>query len=209
MPDTKTLDVNYAKDSISDYDYETVIVGIFSNEGVLTIPEDTLQLIVDYGYETSIVNGWMHLIMDQDVMENLLGLEGDVVLVVHHTERGEMTPQQIATVGDNEAVTIILTVDESVVHVLNGKATISVAVDYHVGEVLFVKEDGSTETVSSEYSEETGRADISTEHFSVFMMKKLTEEKDQNCDWFIPAIVVSAIIIVLVCIFLYLRRKKD
>ena len=167
MPDTQTLDVEYAKDSISDFDYEEVIVGIYSEEGILIIPEETVPLIVEYGYFVSLVNEDMHVILDNDVVKNLEMLSGEVILKIDRADDGDMTEKQQLVVGDNYAIVVLLTVDGEIVHELGGLADITVEPGFDAAYVYYVDEEGNRELIPSTYDPETGNIEFEVNHFSM------------------------------------------
>ncbi len=203
MPDTQEIDVNYAKDSISDLDYDLVIVGVRSEDGVLIIPEDTVPLVVEYGYYVSISTPDIHVILENDVVKNLENGHGDVKLYVHEATKTDMTDQQIIAIGDNYAISVILTVNNVRVHELGGLADISVLTDQDDALVFYVADDGTMTRIDSTYEYDRELIDFSVDHFSIYM---ISEEKEIIVKDFAYCFVILVITLILMFLpLIYIR----
>ena len=205
MPDTQTLDVEYAKDSISDFDYEEVIVGIYSEEGILIIPEETVPLIVEYGYFVSLVNEDMHVILDNDVVKNLEMLSGEVILKIDRADDGDMTEKQQLVVGDNYAIVVLLTVDGEIVHELGGIADITVEPGFDAAYVYYVDEEGNRELIPSTYDPETGNIEFEVNHFSIYMITMEEHHDDGEKIWWLPWFILIITLILMYAPLVILR----
>ena len=205
MPDTQTLDVEYAKDSISDFDYKEVIVGIYSEDGILIIPEETVPLIVEYGYFVSLVNEDMHVILDNDVVKNLEMLTGEVILMIDRADEGDMTEKQQLVVGDNYAIVVLLTVDGEVVHELGGIADITVEPGFDAAYVYYVDEEGNRELIPSTYDPETGNIEFEVNHFSIYMITMEEHHDDGEKIWWLPWFILIITLILMYAPLVILR----
>ena len=205
MPDTQEIDVNYAKDSISDLDYKEVIVGVYSEDGILIIPEETVPLIVEYGYFVSLVNEDMHVILDNDVVKNLEMLSGEVILKIDRADDGDMTEKQQLVVGDNYAIVVLLTVDGEVVHELGGIADITVEPGFDAAYVYYVDEEGNRELIPSTYDPETGNIEFEVNHFSIYMITMEEHHDDTEKIWWLPWFILIITLILMYAPLVILR----
>ena len=175
MPDTDRIDVNNAKDSIEGILCKEVIVGISSDTGVLVIPEETMDLLSEYGYGASVNDGQRHVLLMPDVISYLSTLDGETVLSVRQSTGDDLTPEQKATVGNNYAVTVTMTVGGETISDLQGEAEIVLSSVAEGSVVYYVAPDGSIEEIPSTYATETSDIDFVVYHFSVYMIVKDTK----------------------------------
>ena len=77
MPDTERIDVNYAKDSVEDLNYNKVILVVESDDGKLFVPEGSIPLVAEYGYCLSVSNDSMTVVLDRNVVSSLSDKDGD------------------------------------------------------------------------------------------------------------------------------------
>lgn len=208
MPDTQTLDVNYARDSISDYDYAEVIVGIESVDGVLYMPAETIDLVVIYEYKVSILNDKVHIVLDENIMKNLDRRNEDATLSVHKATDKDMNPSQIETVGDNYAIAVYLTIGGEMIHQLEGYANISIAVNFIAHYVYFVDEEGKTELIPSTFDEKENMVNFFTGHLSTFMITQNEPGTDPDSISYLPIAIIAAIIILISAFIFFKIRKK-
>jgi len=213
LPDTTILDVNSAKRVIDEYDYVMAVVGVHSDQGVLIVPEDTMQLVLQYGYDISVTNHGEYVMLDTDVVQALAQRGGDVVLTVAKVTEDVLTPEQIIAIGDNYAVSVLLTVDDVYVHELGGTAEIIVEPGFESALVYFVDTDGELYFLGGSYDPETGRLSFEVEHFSVYMVKMEgpgPEPEPKDIDWNLWALTFTIIgIEVIVTLWWITAKRRD
>ena len=205
MPNTQQLDVEFAKDSIEGLGYRNVIVGMFSENGILIVPEETMPLVVEYDYMLSVNNGNIHAVLDKDVVHNISTLEGEVILNVHPATNEDLNKNQIDAIGDNYAVSVSLQVSGNYVSQLGGTAEISVKTDRDDVKVYYVDPSGALEFIESVY--DGGDTIIDVSHFSIYMYEVPGGGKSD-----IPPIAImftSVIIMFLPLEILRWREKKE
>jgi len=211
LPDTTILDVNSAKRVIDEYDYSMAVVGVHSDQGVLIVPEETMQLVLQYGYDISVTNHGEYVMLDTDVVQALVQRGGDVVLTVAKVTEEVLTPEQIIAIGDNYAVSVLLTVDDEYVHELGGTAEIIVEPGFESALVYFVDTDGELYFLGGSYDPETGRLSFEVEHFSVYMVKMEgpgpgPEPKD--IDWNLWALTFTVIALETIVTLWWITAKR-
>ncbi len=205
MPDTQRIDVNYAKDSISDYNYSTVIVGVSSDTGTLIIPKTTLELISEYGYGASVSDGEHHVILSKEIIANLNETGGEAVLKIEVATPDKMTREQSFIVGYNYAVSVTLTLNGEAVTQLGGMAEITVEPGFQAAHVYYVSPNGALEEIESEYDSETGSVLFSVEHFSIYMITL-----DRSPNYIDPPLILALAFILMFSPYAYVRwRERD
>ena len=210
LPDTTVLDVETAKDIIDEYVYEIAVVGTYSEEGMIIIPEQTLPLVAEYGYEISVSTEGQYVLLDSDVVDALAERGGEVILMVHKAKDDELTEEQRRVIGDNYAIELIMTIDGEYVTELHGSAEIIVEPGYASIAVWYVNDDGEKELIDSSYDPETGRVSFDVGHFSVYMMEMEHQPSEDTKDWTLEIVIGAVIVaIVVLLLFLVLRHRRD
>ena len=207
MPDAQKLDVEYAKDSLDGVVYNKVIVGVQSDTGVLVIPEETVPLLVDYGYCVSVSNKEMRVVLDEDIVSELSTYEGTVILSIEPADSTNMNPTQARVVADSFAVSILLKVNGETVTELDGDADVTLVPGYVSVDVFRVNADGSLEHIDSNYDQETGKLTFTLQHLSIYMVK--AESAPQDNTLLYVGIAAALIIVALIVIAVILLRRRD
>lgn len=205
MPDTQRIDVDYARDSIAGDHYEVVIVGVHSDTGILIIPDETVPIIVEYGYWVSVSNGDMHVVLDDDVVRTVYRIleEGgsigeEVVLRIEKATEDDLNERQAAVIGDNYAVSVTLTVNGEYVSELGGVAEISLEPGFEAVYVYHVLLSGELEPVDCTYDPETGMVDFAVDHFSIYMIKAENHEEPWSVSPFLIGLIALLLILISV-----------
>ena len=205
MPNTQEIDVEFAKDSIEGLNYRNVIVGVYSDAGILVIPEETMPLVVEYEYSVSVINGNIHAILDNDVVDNVYSMGGEMRLMIHQATSDDLSKAQMDVIGKYFAVAVSLLVDDKYVSDLGGEAEISVQTDRDDVTVYYVDVEGNLELIDSIY--EGGDTIITVNHFSIYMYE--TEGGDTPGVNPIAIMFTSVIIMFLPLEILRWREKKE
>ncbi|AMK13544.1 hypothetical protein AUP07_0490 [methanogenic archaeon mixed culture ISO4-G1] len=171
VPENTVMAVDYAKDSVEGMDAQVVIMPTEEEDGTVVIPEDTVHIIAEYGYLASVTarNGTMSVTIDNDVLKNLSGNRGDVVLSIKPVTEYNTTGAQWKVIGDNYAVSVTLLQNDTLISELGGTAEIEVEPGYEAMHVYYVADDGNLEEIPCTYDSETGIVAFSVVHFSVYM----------------------------------------
>ena len=207
LPDTTILDVDNAKELIDRYDYTVAVVGTHSDTGLLIVPEDTMQVVAQYGYYISASNDEQYVALDDVSVRALSEAGGEVRLRIERATDEKMTPTQIETVGDAYAVSVELTVDGKPVRQLAGMAEVIVLPGYDSANVYRVNEDGSTVKCDSEYDRTTGKVYFSVDHLSIFMVEQTNADDGYPSKEFTFGFTCVWLLFVI-AIFLFLVKKK-
>ena len=206
MPDSQRIDVEYARDSLDGVDYERVIVGVKSEDGVLIVPEDTVPLIVNLGYCISVTNEEMHVILYEDVVSSLAASEGDIILSIEPADSSNMNSRQMRAVGDNYAVSILLKLNGVEVTELDGDAEVILVPGYVSVNVYRVADNGSLELIESDYDQETGRLTFVVQHFSIYMVDAGKKAKTDTVPYVVAALILA---LVLIAALVIISKRRD
>ena len=104
------------------------------------------------------------------MIKNLEEKKGDIRLMVEKATDKDMTAAQKKTVGEQYAISIVLTVNGEIIHTLNGVADITVDVPWENANVFYVREDGSLEKIPSRYNPDAEEVGFSVDHFSIYLI---------------------------------------
>jgi LPXTG-motif cell wall-anchored protein len=208
MPDSQRIDVEFAKDSIEGYRFNTVIVGVESADGALTISEDTMDLVADYGYWIIVAGDGMTVTVDNNVVDTISEKHGDAVLSIRQAIDADLTPAQKRTIGKGFAVNVTLTVDGEYVSDIGGYANISVQTNDPKATVYYVDANGGRELQSSTYSEEGGNTSFTVSHFSIYLIEYPDDKEPASMTWLYILIGLIVLLLLILIIVLW-RRKKD
>jgi len=202
MPEVEKIDVEYAIDSIKDLKYRNVIVGVISEKGILSVPEDSIALINDCRFSLSIMTDDIHVILDWNTVNGLSMMKGDMVLYMHRATPDELTDAQKRTVGDHMAISVTMLVDGEYVTQLGGHADIYVETEETM--VYYVDADGKPSLIESDHSD--GITHTTVNHFSIYMYTDTKVSEDLPILWIIVGVAAALLILLLIIV---VRRKKQ
>jgi len=201
--------VEYAKEIVDGLADEVIIVPIRGEDGTVTVPEEAVNAIADYGFMTSVsvTDGTRTVTLDNDVMKTLSERHGDVVLSIAETTTDNTTASQWAVVGGTYAINVTLVQDDVQISQLGGTAEIKVEPGYETVFVYYVDDEGGTELLESSYDPDTGVVRFTVEHFSVYMILDKEYRAESDGMWMFVAI--GAIAILLAFVLIMRRRDSD
>ena len=176
LPDTTILDVDNAKTIIDRYDYTVAVVGTHSDSGLLIVPEDTMQIVADYGYYLSVSNDEQYVALDDTISRYLADTGGEVRLKIEKATEDMLTPEQSEVIGDAYAVSIVLTVNGVPVTQPIGTIEVVIQPGYASVAVYRVNEDGSTVRYPCTYDSATGKVRFSLDHLSIYMIEPRNDD---------------------------------
>ena len=205
MPDSQKIDVEYAKDSLEGINFERVIVGVESDTGVLVIPEESVPLIVDYGFCVSVTNNDMKVILYEEVVSGLSASEGDIELSIEPADSSNMNDVQMRVVGENYAVSILLKVNGDNVTQLDGDAEVSLMPGLSAVAVYRVNDNGSREFIESFYNQETGKLTFLVQHFSIYMV----EAKAGDSGNMLLYVVIGSVLLIIALAAVVVVKRRD
>lgn len=202
MPEAEKIDVEYAIDCIKDLKYRNVIVGVISEKGILSAPEDAVALINDCRFSLSIMTDGIHVILDWNTVNGLSMMKGNMVLYVHRATPDDLTNAQKRTVGDHMAISVSMLVNGDYVTQLGGHADIYIETEETM--VYYVDADGKPSLIESDHSD--GIAHFKVNHFSIYMF---TSEAPKALDMTMILIVIALIALILIVLLILLVRHRN
>ncbi len=203
MPHAEVRDVQYATQSIMEFNYREVTVGVVNPEGILFVPEDAKELVRDYRYELSIITDDIHVILDWNTVDGACMIKGDLVLTVRHAQPEDMNNSQKRIVGDRLAISATLQIDGEYVTQLGGKAYIAVKTEEGVN-VYYVDTHGRTTLIESAYRD--GETHTAVNHFSIYMYTDDKVSEGSSLVWMV--LIAIAIVLILILVFVWRRKYK-
>jgi len=206
MPTIAADDLDSVQGLIDQYDYTEDFLGVFEDEGVLTVSDGVLPLISEMGCGLYAHRGAESVSIDADIVAALSKGKGVLVLKIEDAA-GHMNRLQERTVGDSYAVSITLTMDSEYVHELPGKAEIVLEPGYESADAFRVEENGGLVRIDAEYDPATGAVSFSVDHFSIYMVELHKEPKDLPWIWI--AIGIAALAAMMLIIFAAKRRRRS
>ena len=209
VPENTVIAVDYAKDSVEGMDAQVVIMPTEEEDGTVIIPEDTVHIIAEYGYLASVTarNGTMSVTIDNDVLRNLSGNKGDVVLSIQRASEDNTTGAQWRIVSGVYSVSVTLTQNDVRISELGGTAEIEVEPGYEAMHVYYVIDDGELEEVPCTYDSETGIVEFSVVHFSIYMVTNGEYWLGPSQMWIMMVPLIP--IMFLALMFAGIRRVED
>ena len=210
IPEINLQNIDYVVDSFKDIAPDVVAIDVFSDTGQIRVLEEVVPTIVDYGYWISVTDGENTVTLDSDTVSSLSETQKDIVLSVEKATEEVLSPEQIATVGDNYAISVKLLVGTEKVSILGGKAEITVPNGFVNACIFYVADDGSKEKIESTFDITTGIIQFTVSHFSIYMVAEDSEEGGGDDDD--PMMVASITIIpvlIMVAVLMLFRRSRS
>ena len=197
IPDMEPDSMKAVQKALSDMESKNVLIEIVTEEGQVTIPEESVPAIADNGYSVTVSNDDIGITLNNSVINNLDRIGGNVRLNFNEVEKDTLTEDQKDIIGDSYAITITLTVGDENVSLLGGQAEITVNPGYPIGKIYYVSSTGDVEDIEFEYDDATGEAKFIVEHFSVYVAVPADSGQDQS---YYMYILIGALLVALALI---------
>ena len=203
-----------AASSVGDDATVTVVISVVGDSSSsmtdVTVSQDSLINLTETGAGVEISTGTGTVLMDNSVLSNLEG--GSLTVSIGEVDVSSLTEAQQKAAGDMTVIEASVMSGDSFVHELGGTATITMSYELKSGEnpdniqILYLKDDGTTETYSAVYDSVAGTVSFQTDHFSYYA---ITFESNDNSNLvlYIVAVVIIAIVAVAM-IYWYMRVRK-
>ncbi len=192
-------------------------VTVHSAAGPLNVSEEVLEDMSGRGFSLTVQGTEATLTLDGDAIETAYSKQGETVLNIEKGDSDNLTPAQIETAGDNKVVVVTMTSGGEQVSELGGTATVSIpgSKDKESVDVEYVKDDGTTERMESEYDSQNGIVVFDTPHFSAYMVVEhdapgpgpVPEDDDRTM--IIGACVAGAIVAVILALLIVRWRSRS
>jgi|GEM_PF-5136855 len=206
MPVITADDLDAIQVLIDQYDYTEDFIGVFNDQGVLTVSDGLLPIISDMGCGLYAHRGDESVSIDADIVAALAKGEGVLELRIEDAA-GHMNPRQERAVGESYAVSVTLTMDQEFITDLPGKAEIVLEPGYASADAFRVEEDGSLTRIDAEYDWQTGAVSFSVDHFSIYMVEP-HKDPQEGLPWMWIAVGIGALAAAMLMVFAIARRRR-
>jgi hypothetical protein len=206
MADLNPADMDVIQDIIDEYDYTEDFIGVFRDDGVLTVSDGMLPIISEMGCGLYAHRGPESVSVDAEIVAALAKGEGVLELRIEDAA-GHMNPRQERAVGGSYAVSVTLAMDSEFVTDLPGKAEIVLEPGYYSADAFRVEEDGTLTRIDAEYDWETGAVSFAVDHFSIYMVE-MHKEPPKELPWMWIAVGIAALAAMLLIIFAAAKRRR-
>lgn len=178
---------------------------ILDNDHVTIDPQAVTMMSVD-GYSLQMLGEAGSLSIDADCIMSSDGYRLKLS-IVRGTE-DNMTPEQLEAVGDGYAIVVTMLRNGEEVHEIGGLATIVLKPGLESDNLglYHVLDDGTEEEMEMEYDPETGKVTFSTDHFSVYLVKKV--QHDDIGMILLCTAVAASIIFIILAFILFVRKRR-
>ncbi|MBR4202072.1 MAG: InlB B-repeat-containing protein [Candidatus Methanomethylophilaceae archaeon] len=145
---------------------------VFETEGDIVIPIDYLReaSLQSFGIEVQNSSTLQSVEITNQVVQKLSKHGQDAVFSVKVVQSKDLSEMQKAVIRDNYAMTLVVTVGDTVIHELGGEARIAVLCDQPYDHVYYVSDNGAIEEIECEYHADTKTLEFTLTHFSVYTL---------------------------------------
>lgn len=208
MEEITAMDLGVINDIIGEYDYTQDFIGVFGDDGTLTVSDGMLPIISEMGCGLYAHRGAESVSIDADIVAALAKGEGVLELRIEDAA-GHMNPRQERAVGQSYAVSVTLTMDLEYITDLPGTAEIVLEPGYYSADAFRVEEDGSLTRMDAEYDAETGAVSFPVGHLSIYMVQLHTDQKETPWTLIAAGIAAFAAIMLVIVAISKRRRRSD
>jgi len=205
-----------AASAVGDDATVIVVISVVSDSSSsitdVTVSPDSLSNLAEAGVGVEISTGTGTVTMDNSVLSNLEG--NSLTVSIGKVDTSSLTEAQKEAAGDMVVIQASAMSGDGFVHELGGMVTITVPYELRSGEnpddvqVLYLKDDGTTQTYSAIYNSDTGTVSFQTDHFSYYVITFESSESIDIALYIIAAVIVVIVAVVIIYWFMYIRKSE-